>query len=115
MCGQYAITTAPDTIRQWFRTAGPVPNFGATYNAAPGQELPVVRRHPKTGERALGLLRWGLIPHWSNDPNIAWKTIKARGETVMTTPSFRDAYGAYGRTICWPCAACGSPSDRHPL
>ena len=52
----------------------------------------VVRRHPKTGKRVLGLLRWGLIPHWSNDPNIASKTVNARGETVRTVPSFRDAY-----------------------
>ena len=51
-----------------------------------------MRRHPKTGERVLGLLRWGLIPHWSNDPTIASKTVNARGETVRTVPSFRDAY-----------------------
>jgi hypothetical protein len=51
-----------------------------------------IRLHRETGERVLGTLRWGLIPYWSKDPKIAWKTINARGEKVATTPTFRDAY-----------------------
>ena len=91
MCGRYAITTAPEAIRRLFGIAGPTPNFAARYNAAPGLELPVVRRHPKTGERVLGALLWGLIPHWAKDRKIAWRCINARGESVKTTPAFRDA------------------------
>jgi putative SOS response-associated peptidase YedK len=67
-------------------------NFPAHYNAAPGQDLPVIRLHPETGHRVLGLLRWGLIPYWSKDPKIAWRCINARGETVKTTSAFRSAY-----------------------
>ena len=63
MCGRYAVTTAPEAIRRLFGVAGPTPNFATRYNAAPGLELPVVRRHPKTGERVLGTLLWRLIPH----------------------------------------------------
>jgi putative SOS response-associated peptidase YedK len=92
MCGRYVITTAPEAIRQLFGTAGFPPNFPPHYNAAPGQDLPVVRLHPETGDRVLGLLRWGLIPYWSKDPKIAWRCINARGETAKTTPAFRDAY-----------------------
>ena len=94
MCGRYAVTTAPEAIRRLFGIAGPTPNFAARYNAAPGLELPVVRRHPKTGERVLGLLLWGLIPYWAKDRKIAWRCINARGESVKTTPAFRDAYAA---------------------
>jgi putative SOS response-associated peptidase YedK len=94
MCGRYAITTAPEAIRRLFNLDGPLPNFAPHYNAAPGQELPVIRLHPETGHRVLGTLRWGLIPYWSKDPKIAWKCINARGETAKTAPAFRDAYKA---------------------
>jgi putative SOS response-associated peptidase YedK len=59
-----------------------------------GQDLPVVRLHPESGDRVLGMLRWGLIPYWSKDPKIAWKCVNARGETVKTAPAFRGAYRA---------------------
>jgi putative SOS response-associated peptidase YedK len=84
MCDRYAITTAPEAILRWFKIAGTPPNFPPHYNAAPGQDLPVIRLHPETGERVIGLLRWGLIPYWSKDRKIAWKCINARGETVQT-------------------------------
>jgi hypothetical protein len=64
MCGRYAITTAPEAILRWFKVAGTPPNFPPHYNAAPGQDLPVIRLHPDSGERVLGELRWGLIPYW---------------------------------------------------
>jgi putative SOS response-associated peptidase YedK len=94
MCGRYATTKAPDEVMRWFKITGPAPNFPPHYNAAPGQELPIVRLHPESGDRVLGLLRWGLIPYGARDPKIAWKCINARGETVATTPSFRRAYRA---------------------
>jgi putative SOS response-associated peptidase YedK len=39
-----------------------------SYNAAPSQLLYVIRENHDTGERVLGLLRWGLIPHDCPDP-----------------------------------------------
>ena len=77
---------------RWFKVSGTAPNLPPHYNAAPGQELPVIRLHRETGERVLGTLRWGLIPYWSKDPKIGWKCINARGETVKTAPAFRSAY-----------------------
>src|SRR6202521_3028439 len=94
MCGPYAITSAPEAIRRLFGIPGPTSNFPPHYNAAPGTELPVVRLNPKTGDRELGTLLWGLIPYWSKDRKIAWRCINARGETVKTTPAFRAAYKA---------------------
>jgi putative SOS response-associated peptidase YedK len=43
-------------------------NIQPRYNAAPSQELLVIRENHKTGERSLDLLKWGLIPHWCGDP-----------------------------------------------
>ena len=37
-------------------------NIRPRYNAAPSQELLVIRENHKTGERSLDLIRWGLIP-----------------------------------------------------
>jgi len=36
-------------------------NVPRRYNAAPSQELLVIRQNHKTGERSLDLLKWGLI------------------------------------------------------
>ena len=37
-------------------------------------------------------LKWGLIPSWSKDEKIAYKTINARVEIVDTAPSYREAF-----------------------
>jgi putative SOS response-associated peptidase YedK len=58
----------------------------------PGQELPVIRLHPESGDRVIGTLRWGRIPYWSKDAKIGWKCINARGEKAKTTHAFREAY-----------------------
>jgi hypothetical protein len=62
------------------------------YNGAPGQEHWVIRQNPKTGERTLDRLWWGLIPHWCKEEDGGRKPINAKAETVAQLPSFRDAY-----------------------
>lgn len=62
------------------------------YNVAPSQELLVIRENHKTGERSLDLIRWGLVPHWCQDPKGGRKPINAKAESVSTLPMFRDAY-----------------------
>ena len=64
-----------------------VHNYPPRWNAAPSQELLVIRRN--TGELSL---RWGLIPYWCEDPKGGRKPINAKCETVGTLPTFRDAY-----------------------
>jgi len=92
MCGRYTIHTDPSTIARAFGVAGPLPNVEPRYNAAPLQQLPVVRFNPETGERRLGLLRWGLVPVWAKDPAIGSKMINARQETVRSSGAFRAAF-----------------------
>jgi SOS response associated peptidase (SRAP) len=41
-----------------------VHNYPPRWNAAPSQELLVIRRNHQTGDVSLDPLRWGLIPHW---------------------------------------------------
>jgi putative SOS response-associated peptidase YedK len=65
---------------------------GPRYNGAPGQQQWVIRQHPETGERSIDRLWWGLIPHWCKDTNGGHRPINAKGETVASLPTFRDAY-----------------------
>jgi putative SOS response-associated peptidase YedK len=92
MCGRYAAILPAESIAALFQTTGPTPNWAGTWNMAPTKDAPVIRRHPETGERHLGLLRWGLVPHWVKDPKTTRQPINARGETIASTPMFRDAF-----------------------
>jgi putative SOS response-associated peptidase YedK len=38
------------------------------------------------------VLKWGLIPHWCQDPKGGRRPINAKAESVSTLPMFRDAY-----------------------
>jgi putative SOS response-associated peptidase YedK len=60
MCGRYSITTNPEAMRQLFRFLNATPNIRPRYNAAPTDELPVVRLD-REGNRELVMLRWGLV------------------------------------------------------
>src|SRR5579872_6053741 len=92
MCGRYMTTRSAEEIARWFGVRGPWPNFGPRFNLAPSQDVLAVRFNPKTGERVLGPLRWGLVPHWASDPSVGSRMINAMCETVATKPSFRDAF-----------------------
>src|SRR5437762_5157352 len=92
MCGRFVQKTPLGDIRVLFETTNPVPNAAARYNAAPTDNLAVVRYNPQTRARALDLLRWGLVPLWAKDPSFGPKCINARAETVATNKIFRDAF-----------------------
>jgi putative SOS response-associated peptidase YedK len=44
-------------------------------------------------------MRWGLVPHWANDPSVGSRLINARAETLRTKRAFQDAF-ARRRCIC---------------
>jgi putative SOS response-associated peptidase YedK len=67
-------------------------NVRPYYNAAPAQELLVIRQNHKTGERSLDLIKWGLIPYWCKDPRGGRKPINAKAESVAKLTTVRDAY-----------------------
>jgi putative SOS response-associated peptidase YedK len=62
------------------------------WNIAPTQDILAIRFNPESKQRTLDTLRWGLIPNWAKDPNVAYKTIDARVESVDTEPSYRQAF-----------------------
>ena len=91
MCGRYGIYLPPDELARQFGTVGALPNFAPSWNVAPSRQAPVIRLHPRTGERHLDLLGWGFIPHWTKTLKSARKPINARIESAGASPMFRDA------------------------
>lgn len=91
MCGRYSVKTTPQALEHRLGeslTHASEKPLQPHYNAAPSQELPVVRRG---AGQALLLehFRWGLVPPWAEDPSIGHKMINARSETVFEKPAFR--------------------------
>lgn len=62
-----------------------VPN----YNVCPTNAVHVVTA--QDGQRRLGTMRWGFIPHWYKTPNDGPLLINARSETIAEKPAFRAA------------------------
>jgi putative SOS response-associated peptidase YedK len=88
MCGRYTLASDADEVVEAFDVPPLAFDYHARYNIAPGQDAPVVAAD--RGGRRMGLMFWGLVPSWSDDP--ARGFINARGESVHRTPSFRDAF-----------------------
>jgi putative SOS response-associated peptidase YedK len=95
MCGRVIQSSAPlrlATIDDLEVSESRMANVRPRYNAAPSQELLVIRENHKTWERSLDLISWGLIPHYCKDPQGGRKPINAKAETIAKLPTFRDAY-----------------------
>jgi putative SOS response-associated peptidase YedK len=91
MCGRYWLTSPADVLISRFRVRGEATPLHPRWNAAPGQDLPVVRL-AGAGERLLEPMRWGLVPAWAADPADAGRPINARAETAAAKPSFRESF-----------------------
>jgi putative SOS response-associated peptidase YedK len=112
MCGRFALYTPPARIARYFGAtlAESVDGERApSWNVAPTDPVLGVRDRParlpeqnpqdegvaEAGgepERVLMSLRWGLIPWWSKDAKSGSRLFNARGETVATRASFREAF-----------------------
>ena len=91
MCGRYALSSKLEDLVEVFGVPPVDFAYEPRYNIAPSQMAPVVA----TGSHGtkMGLLRWGLIPSWANDPSIGSRMINARAETLLSKPAFKEAAG----------------------
>lgn len=88
MCGRYTLAVPAEQLVETF-DVGPITfDFVPRFNIAPGQDAPVVARDRRG--RRVGLLRWGLVPAWMDEPGSGF--VNARAETVASKPSFREAF-----------------------
>jgi putative SOS response-associated peptidase YedK len=93
MCGRFTQKSDPSILALDIATLVEPLTEPVTprFNGAPGQEHWVIRQHPKTGERHLDRLWWGLIPYWTKTTP-RHKPINATAERVAAAPMFRAAY-----------------------
>lgn len=89
MCGRYSFAVEDALIKERFGVTVRSAVWKARYNCAPVQDLAVIAQDDPQG---LSLYRWGLIPHWANDPSMGSRMINARAEGIHERPSFRKPF-----------------------
>lgn len=90
MCGRFVRTTPVERFAELFGADGHPPG-PPSHNISPGARL-LAARAGADGHRELCLLKWGLVPAWSDEPRTAYSTINARAETVADKPAYRAAF-----------------------
>jgi len=91
MCGRYSLAVPdPSQVRARF-PVGEAVEIRARYNVAPGDEVLAVTTDRDGAPRG-ELLRWGLVPPWSEEPRSGLKMINARSETLEQRPAYRRAF-----------------------
>jgi putative SOS response-associated peptidase YedK len=91
MCGRYVMATPMDVLVDRFEVDDVrIDELPPSWNVAPTDPVPAIVE--RDGQRRLGTLRWGLVPHWADTPKDAAKRINARAESVHENAAFRDAF-----------------------
>ena len=89
MCGRFSITGDLDFYAEYFGVDEVfAERLERSWNVAPTDPVYVIAE--RDGQRQLGSMKWGLIPHWAKDTRSIH--INARSETIATTPAFRDSF-----------------------
>lgn len=89
MCGRFAAGGNASDYAEYFGVERVVADAqSGSHNIAPTD--PVYTIAEWDGERLLGTMRWGLIPHWARDGKNP--QINARAESIATKPMFRDSF-----------------------
>ena len=86
MCGRYSLVFIDD-LGNRFRVFNPMIGSRSRFNIAPGNEMPVIIHQEKN---VLVMMKWGLVPHWTQDITLAQRPINARAETLSEKPSFKE-------------------------
>jgi putative SOS response-associated peptidase YedK len=92
VCGRYSLAGPdPSTLRERFPIGERI-EVRRRFNVAPGDPVLAVTADREGTPRG-DVLRWGLVPHWVDDPDrLGLKLINARSETMAEKPAFRDAF-----------------------
>jgi putative SOS response-associated peptidase YedK len=97
MCGRYSLAGPdPSVLRERFALGERV-EVRRRFNVAPGDDVVAVTTDREGAPRG-DVLRWGLVPHWTDDPRTGFKMINARAETLDQRPAYREAFT--GRRRC---------------
>ena len=86
MCGRYSIGNEIQDLAKRYKLKVPE-GFDASYNAAPGQPLPIVS---KGENNSFSMVHWGIQPFWAKDSSK--RLINARAETVGEKATFKKSF-----------------------
>lgn len=89
MCGRFGLFARLDAIEDRYDGEFTY-DFEPRYNIAPEGPGIATVRNQIPGQ--IDQVKWGLIPHWVDDPNDFPTLINARAETIAEKPAFRDAF-----------------------
>ncbi len=95
MCGRYTLTAGHEALARAFLAEFAEElqsNWQPRYNISPGTGIVAVLEDRDRGGRRAEVLHWGLVPGWAKSPEIGYKLINARSETVREKPAYRDAF-----------------------
>jgi putative SOS response-associated peptidase YedK len=96
MCGRYQRHTDKQKIVEAFHLGsvdGLALEFAPDYNAAPQSLQPVILWDKQFGARSLHMMFWCFLPPHVTDPKkFRLDTINARGESLMDSNVWRDAF-----------------------
>ena len=88
MCGRYTLAVPEDALLEAFDVPDLTFDYAPRYNVAPGGPAPVVA---EDGDgRRIGLLEWGFLPSWKDEPTNPF--VNARAESVASKRSFAEAF-----------------------
>lgn len=124
MCGRFTLRTPATVLIEYFdlevRADRQLALFEPRYNIAPTQDVVTIRKDAETSRRSADMMRWGLLPSWSNGVTPGPPMINARSETLAEKPTFRSAFrnrrclipadGFYE----WQQSTTGSKSKKQP-
>lgn len=86
MCGRYSIGNEIEQLARQHQIKVP-DTFAPAYNAAPGQELPVLSM---LNQSTFSLFHWGIHPSWAKSES--QRLINARAETIAEKVTFKEAF-----------------------
>jgi putative SOS response-associated peptidase YedK len=94
MCGRVRLSSDVSEIKLVLSIPPhrPTPNFAPSWNAAPTDQLPIVRFDKRAREHSLDLARWGLVPFCAKDINVGFANINAKAEGIENRLAFREAF-----------------------
>jgi putative SOS response-associated peptidase YedK len=91
MCGRFSLATDISVLQEQFnfKWSNEI-TINPRFNVAPSQQILTIG---SDGEKRIGtMMKWGLVPYWSNDTKIGYKMINARAEGIDEKPSFKTPF-----------------------
>jgi putative SOS response-associated peptidase YedK len=89
MCGRFALIRKLEDIKRRYGAQGEF-DWSGNYNVCPTHKVPVVLEGGNG--REIKLMRWGLIPFWSEDGKTKFATFNARSDNVAKSPLYREPF-----------------------